>query len=52
MRRLAELISFPKPWYRRAIVHRFFFGDRFVRTPTQRSSSPMSKLSQEESNIQ
>ncbi|VDK65860.1 unnamed protein product [Onchocerca ochengi] len=34
MRRLAELISFPKPWYRHAIVRRLFFGDHSVKTPT------------------
>ncbi|VDK28662.1 unnamed protein product [Gongylonema pulchrum] len=33
MRRLAELISFPKPWYRRTIVRRLFFGDPSVKTP-------------------
>ncbi|VDO78822.1 unnamed protein product [Onchocerca flexuosa] len=34
MRRLAELISFPKPWYRHTIVRRLFFGDHSVKTPT------------------
>lgn len=48
MRRLAELISFPKPWYRRTIVRRLFFGDHSVKTPTagaHYSSSSGSKLS-------
>uniref|UniRef100_A0A158R4Y4 FSA_C domain-containing protein n=1 Tax=Syphacia muris TaxID=451379 RepID=A0A158R4Y4_9BILA len=27
MRRLAELISFPKPWYRKTIMRRLFFGE-------------------------
>ncbi|MCP9260407.1 DNA mismatch repair protein Msh6 [Dirofilaria immitis] len=34
MRRLAELISFPKPWYRHAIVRRLFIGDHSVKIPT------------------
>uniref|UniRef100_A0A8L7TDP8 FSA_C domain-containing protein n=1 Tax=Brugia malayi TaxID=6279 RepID=A0A8L7TDP8_BRUMA len=34
MRRLAELISFPKPWYRHTIVRRLFIGDHSVKTPT------------------
>ncbi|CAG9534922.1 unnamed protein product [Cercopithifilaria johnstoni] len=34
MRRLAELISFPKPWYRHTIVRRLFFGGHSVKTPT------------------
>ncbi|KHN73253.1 Uncharacterized protein Tcan_11964, partial [Toxocara canis] len=48
MRRLAELISFPKPWYRRTIVRRLFFGDHSVKTPTagaHYSSCSVSKLS-------
>ncbi|CAD6189799.1 unnamed protein product [Caenorhabditis auriculariae] len=28
MRRLGELIQFPKPWYRAAIARRVFFGDQ------------------------
>ncbi|VDN01800.1 unnamed protein product [Thelazia callipaeda] len=39
MRRLAELISFPKPWYRRTIVHRLFFGGHSVKTPTPNANS-------------
>uniref|UniRef100_A0A914WS45 Bridge-like lipid transfer protein family member 1 C-terminal domain-containing protein n=1 Tax=Plectus sambesii TaxID=2011161 RepID=A0A914WS45_9BILA len=30
MRRMSELIAFPKPWYRRAIARRLFFGDEQV----------------------
>uniref|UniRef100_A0A1I7VD79 FSA_C domain-containing protein n=1 Tax=Loa loa TaxID=7209 RepID=A0A1I7VD79_LOALO len=33
MRRLAELISFPKPWYRHTIVRRLFFGNHSVKNP-------------------
>uniref|UniRef100_A0A915Q466 DNA mismatch repair proteins mutS family domain-containing protein n=1 Tax=Setaria digitata TaxID=48799 RepID=A0A915Q466_9BILA len=34
MRRLAELISFPKPWYRHTIMRRLFFGGHSMKTPT------------------
>uniref|UniRef100_A0A0K0DNK6 FSA_C domain-containing protein n=1 Tax=Angiostrongylus cantonensis TaxID=6313 RepID=A0A0K0DNK6_ANGCA len=35
MRRLSELMAFPKPWYRAAIARRVFFGDQTVsREPT------------------
>ncbi|KAL3998683.1 Fragile site-associated protein C-terminus family protein [Acanthocheilonema viteae] len=41
MRRLAELISFPKPWYRHTIVQRLFFGDHSVKTPTYNTETPL-----------
>ncbi|KAE9555244.1 hypothetical protein FO519_001495 [Halicephalobus sp. NKZ332] len=28
MRRLSELLAFPKPWYRKVLVRRLFFGDQ------------------------
>ncbi|VDL67568.1 unnamed protein product [Nippostrongylus brasiliensis] len=28
MRRLSELMAFPKPWYRATIARRVFFGDQ------------------------
>lgn len=39
MRRLAELISFPKPWYRHTIAQRLFFGGHSVKTPTYTETS-------------
>lgn len=36
-RRLGELIQFPKPWYRAAIVRRVFFGDQAA--PRQRDDA-------------
>jgi hypothetical protein len=50
MRRLRELLSFPKAWYRKAIMRRLFFGDpaatseqqtgRPTRLANQRSPTP------------
>ena len=31
MKRLAEILGFPKAWYRRTIVRRLFLGDMMVR---------------------
>lgn len=28
MRRLSELLSFPKPWYRKKLIRRVFFGEQ------------------------
>ncbi|KAE9416671.1 hypothetical protein Angca_002636, partial [Angiostrongylus cantonensis] len=40
MRRLSELMAFPKPWYRAAIARRVFFGDQTVsREPTSQRST-------------
>lgn len=41
MRRLAELISFPKPWYRRTIVRRLFFGGHSMKTPAYNTQTPL-----------
>ncbi|KAI1727267.1 hypothetical protein Ddc_04564 [Ditylenchus destructor] len=30
MRRLSELLTFPKPWYRKQLIRRLFFGDQSV----------------------
>lgn len=30
MRRLNELITFPRPWYRKQLVRRLFFGEHSV----------------------
>lgn len=32
MRRLSELLTFPKPWYRKQLFCRLFFGERSVAT--------------------
>ncbi|GMT01466.1 hypothetical protein PENTCL1PPCAC_23640 [Pristionchus entomophagus] len=29
-RRISELVSFPKPWYRASVVRRLFFGDKYM----------------------
>ncbi|XGW26571.1 hypothetical protein V3C99_007295 [Haemonchus contortus] len=41
MRRLSELMAFPKPWYRAAIARRVFFGDQAAAhdTTSQRPST-------------
>ncbi|KHJ81230.1 hypothetical protein OESDEN_19084 [Oesophagostomum dentatum] len=40
MRRLSELIAFPKPWYRAAIARRVFFGDQAMsREPASQPST-------------
>ena len=33
MRRLAEILAFPKAWYRRTIVRRLFLGDLGILEP-------------------
>lgn len=33
MRRLAEILAFPKAWYRRSIVRRMFLGDLSMSVP-------------------
>lgn len=33
MRRLTEILAFPKAWYRRSIVRRMFLGDLSMSTP-------------------
>ncbi|KAI6182660.1 FSA-C domain-containing protein [Aphelenchoides bicaudatus] len=30
MRRLSELLSFPKPWYRKKLIQRVFFGEQSI----------------------
>lgn len=40
MRRLSELMAFPKPWYRAAIARRVFFGDQaMARDPPSQPST-------------
>ncbi|XP_069356448.1 bridge-like lipid transfer protein family member 1 [Maniola hyperantus] len=39
MRRLSEILAFPKAWYRRSIVRRLFLGDVSVHTAHQTYSS-------------
>ncbi|CAJ0604609.1 unnamed protein product [Cylicocyclus nassatus] len=44
MRRLSELIAFPKPWYRAAIARRVFFGDQAMsREPASQPSTIASR---------
>lgn len=35
MRRLTEILAFPKAWYRRTIVRRLFLGDVSLSVPTE-----------------
>lgn len=46
MRRLTEILAFPKAWYRRSIVRRLFLGD--LSTATAYSEGDGSPLNQEE----
>uniref|UniRef100_A0A7E4VU99 FSA_C domain-containing protein n=1 Tax=Panagrellus redivivus TaxID=6233 RepID=A0A7E4VU99_PANRE len=39
MRRLSELLAFPKPWYRKVLVRRLFFGDQSVTVRRTAASS-------------
>ena len=32
LRRISELASFPKPWYRASVARRIFFGDKYMNT--------------------
>ncbi|CAJ0955025.1 unnamed protein product, partial [Mesorhabditis belari] len=46
MRRLSELIAFPKPWYRAAIMRRVFFGDQSVKPKSPPNQDrPASRIS-------
>ncbi|XP_039764683.1 transmembrane protein KIAA1109 homolog isoform X1 [Pararge aegeria] len=46
MRRLSEILAFPKAWYRRSIVRRLFLGDVSVHTahPTSSNNVPLSPV--------
>lgn len=33
MRRLSEILAFPKAWYRRSIARRLFLGDQTINLP-------------------
>lgn len=46
MRRLTEILAFPKAWYRRSIVRRLFLGD--LSSGTAYSEGDGSPLNQEE----
>ena len=39
MRRLTEILAFPRAWYRRKIVRRLFLGDTTARESSAASSS-------------
>ncbi|KAI6225838.1 FSA-C domain-containing protein [Aphelenchoides besseyi] len=49
MRRLGELLCFPKPWYRKKLIQRLFFGEqslvRKTSTSSTRSIGPQPTLS-------
>ncbi len=33
MRRLSEILAFPRAWYRRSIARRLFLGDQTINLP-------------------
>lgn len=35
MRRLSEILAFPRAWYRRSIARRLFLGDQTINLPGQ-----------------
>ncbi|XP_050361994.1 transmembrane protein KIAA1109 homolog isoform X3 [Nymphalis io] len=45
MRRLSEILAFPKAWYRRSIVRRLFLGDVSLQRPQSGTSSTNAPLS-------
>lgn len=36
MRRLSEILAFPRAWYRRSIARRLFLGDQTINLPGRR----------------
>ncbi|KAH0511099.1 hypothetical protein LTLLF_152015 [Microtus ochrogaster] len=40
MRRLSEILAFPRAWYRRSIARRLFLGDQTVNLPTSGPGTP------------
>lgn len=35
MRRLSEILAFPRAWYRRSIARRLFLGDQTINLPSK-----------------
>ncbi|KAB1282163.1 Transmembrane protein [Camelus dromedarius] len=40
MRRLSEILAFPRAWYRRSIARRLFLGDQTINLPTSGPGTP------------
>ncbi|XP_063776332.1 bridge-like lipid transfer protein family member 1 isoform X2 [Pseudophryne corroboree] len=40
MRRLSEILAFPRAWYRRSIARRLFLGDQTINLPASGSGTP------------
>uniref|UniRef100_A0A3B4ZZV0 Si:ch211-233a24.2 n=1 Tax=Stegastes partitus TaxID=144197 RepID=A0A3B4ZZV0_9TELE len=40
MRRLSEILAFPKAWYRRSIARRLFLGDQTINLPASGPATP------------
>lgn len=38
MRRLSEILAFPRAWYRRSIARRLFLGDQTINLPRECSA--------------
>lgn len=45
MRRLTEILAFPKAWYRRRIVRRLFLGDLSVQQGNNAATEPLTPMS-------
>ena len=45
MRRLTEVLAFPKAWYRKTIVQRLFFGEEEEEQEEEEMSSPENEVS-------
>ncbi|KAK7904615.1 hypothetical protein WMY93_017222 [Mugilogobius chulae] len=46
MRRLGEILAFPKAWYRRSIARRLFLGDQTINLPASGPATPDSAETQ------
>lgn len=49
MRRLTEILAFPRAWYRRSIVRRLFLGDLTRTVPNSVYSDPSNNMDPENS---
>uniref|UniRef100_A0A1I7S228 FSA_C domain-containing protein n=1 Tax=Bursaphelenchus xylophilus TaxID=6326 RepID=A0A1I7S228_BURXY len=52
MRRLGELLSFPKPWYRKKLIQRVFFGEQSLQRKNSTSTTHSAPFSANQSYIQ
>lgn len=52
MRRLTEILAFPRAWYRRSIVRRLFLGDLTRTVPSSVYSDHSNSVDPEDSLVQ